>query len=295
MDDTRISINLEPNHNVPTVSGWVTLQAKLAGTIPAPIDPECVTAPDQLEPGDAIMVHAMGSWYPGTVLRQMPKSGKLEVEYKSGAGVTRRKAVARAELVPGGCGYPTRQDNQLAAAWAGAVWAALAKYREAVSAGIAALNADIVKGLDDGTTPTIGADDLVTVQAAEAGAPGEPIPPPVGLPGFAPGDRVAEGEAIAAGNAAYWKREAAEAPRKVRRRVTISVRLPVTLELLVESDDEVGGEDGVAIEDTTFSVIDVVRVIPPDVSVSEANEEIGNDPDNSEELDRAARGAEGEE
>lgn len=148
--------------------------------IPAPIDAECLTSPAQIEPRDHVMVHAMGSWYPGVVLNVRPKSGKLEVEYTSGTRTVRRTIVARQALVPSMCGYPKRTHGGEAAAWAAAVWAALEAYRapsmttigKDVSEGIAALNAATVKAFDEGTLPTIDAGKVMTDgPSRDAGGP----------------------------------------------------------------------------------------------------------------------------
>lgn len=114
------------------VKAWRTTYADLRGAIPAPIDREAVMCPADLEPGDRIDVHAMGSWYPGTVLALAPKSGKLVVEYTSGAGKARQKRLDRQIVVPRGCGYRQRQDANLAQDWATAVWAALAVARDKI-------------------------------------------------------------------------------------------------------------------------------------------------------------------
>ncbi len=112
------------------VKAWRDVYADLRGAIPAPIDREAVMCPADLEPGDRIEVHAMGSWYPGTILALAPKSGKLVVEYTSGAGVVRQKRLERQMVVPAGCGYRHRQEGVLARDWARAVWDALGVAQE---------------------------------------------------------------------------------------------------------------------------------------------------------------------
>lgn len=114
------------------VKAWRAVIADLRGAIPAPIDREAVMCPADLEPGDRIEVHAMGSWYPGAVLALAPKSGKLVVEYTSGAGKVRQKRLDRHLVVPAGCGYRQRQDGMLAQDWARAVWDALGVAQERI-------------------------------------------------------------------------------------------------------------------------------------------------------------------
>lgn len=117
-----IEVNTNPNGDA---------QWNLVHRIPAPIDKECLTSPDQIEPGDHVMVHAMGTWYPATAIAIKTRGvGRVEVEYTSGTRTVRRKAVRRTELVPSMCGYPKRTHSMEALAWAAAVWGKLAAYRE---------------------------------------------------------------------------------------------------------------------------------------------------------------------
>lgn len=116
---------IEVNTNANGDAQW-----SLVHRIPAPIDDECLTSPDQIEPGDHVMVHAMGTWYPATAIAIKARGvGRVEVEYTSGTRTVRRKVVRRTELVPGMCGYPKRTHSMEALAWANAVWAALAAYK----------------------------------------------------------------------------------------------------------------------------------------------------------------------
>lgn len=73
----------------------------------------------------------------------------------------------------------------------------------------------------------------------------------------------------------------------------MSVRLPVSVELLVESEDEVG-VGGVDVEDTTFHVLEVeAKHIQPGYTPSDIHETL--DEDELAELDRLARAAADEE
>lgn len=81
----------------------------------------------------------------------------------------------------------------------------------------------------------------------------------------------------------------AGAPRKIRRTIRMAIRLPVTLDLVVESEDEVG--DGVvSIDDTMFHVIRV-RELPSDGGYTPRMIHEAMDDDEREELDRLARRA----
>jgi hypothetical protein len=139
----------------PSTRTYRDAAANLSGSIPAPIAARALTAPSMIKVGDQVMVHAMGTWYPATVMAIRPKSGKLEVEYSSGTGATRRKQMQREHLVPPGCGYQRRQDGMLAEQWAAAVWRTLTAFV---------------------SPPPKARDELVTVQEATPAAAGEPIP-----------------------------------------------------------------------------------------------------------------------
>lgn len=63
--------------------------------------------PTGMEVGQAVQVYAMGCWYDGKVVKRGPK--RATVEYTSGKGVTRQKAVPYAELAPAGTHEPMRK------------------------------------------------------------------------------------------------------------------------------------------------------------------------------------------
>jgi hypothetical protein len=55
-----------------------------------------MATPTDFTPGQAVFVHAFGSWYPGTVAK-IGRS-KVHVTYTSGAGVTRTKACSMTQV-----------------------------------------------------------------------------------------------------------------------------------------------------------------------------------------------------
>ena len=61
----------------------------------------------QILPGSAIQVYAMGCWYDGKVVKCGPK--RATVEYASGKGVVRQKAVPYDKLALAGTHEPMRK------------------------------------------------------------------------------------------------------------------------------------------------------------------------------------------
>lgn len=55
---------------------------------------------NEVREGLAVQVYAMGCWYDGHVVKCGPK--RATVEYTSGAGITRQKAVPYDHLLPAG-------------------------------------------------------------------------------------------------------------------------------------------------------------------------------------------------
>jgi hypothetical protein len=101
---------------------------KFTGDIPEPIDIECITAPDQIDSGDRVEIHASGYWRSGTVIgARAGTSGDITVEYMVGERIKRR-TLPRSAVVPLECGYPVRSSSDAAEQWAIHVWEELRNY-----------------------------------------------------------------------------------------------------------------------------------------------------------------------